>query len=412
MPENGCFIHRIEFRTGGGPASSIVVDMPFNDIHRLHSILERVGYERKCEHGTLLIAYDIRGNILSAMAFDEHSTGIQPPISFSISTHSKVWEDALGDLTGTFHSGKFPSFDDSLCKKIIKSARIAFDNGAQLLEDAELLFDHARIARSGSLAILAFEEFAKSFLLKTCVIQKRWDREIYLGLRDHAKKQAVLYGALTIAPTISQHHRVSFGGGNFIPTSQIENVTKTFADRKHLDRLKQYLQFSDVKKDGSCDGVSIDRQDVLIGIYLAKLAWYYLSYVHDGKNVDKVKKIEEGHTITLPPDTRNIAFEKIHFATHSICFQDSTICTVNHPAPINACSDESFEVLNSYLKPIVSRARNILEGRGSIEFSPEAVTFWRQNQNELDVCGQLEAEQRRLGYRYSPYLAAIKDIVN
>ena len=76
MPENGCYIHRIEFRVGSGPTSSLIVDMPFNDIHRLHSILERVGYERKCEHGTLLIAYDIRENILSAMAFNEHSTGI------------------------------------------------------------------------------------------------------------------------------------------------------------------------------------------------------------------------------------------------------------------------------------------------------------------------------------------------
>ena len=384
MQEKGCFVRKIEFRDDEGTSSFVDVDIPFNDIHRLHASLERIGYERRCAHGTIIVAYDLRGNIISALAFDENSTGVQPAISPSVATHSKIWEKSLDEINETFDSGKFPSFNDSLAKKLKESSLISYKNGSQLLADAELLFDNGRLARSGSLSILAFEEFSKSFILQICLRQKRWDRSIYLGLRDHSKKHAILYGALAISPTLARY------------------------------KLKQALQFSDVKKDGSCQNVSTVRQDTCVGIYLAKLAWYYLSYLHEGINRDNVIRIEKGITIQYPCCGQNLRREQFIHATHTIYFGDSTICTVNSAYENGSDSiyDPTNNVLDTTLRPIISRAQDIQEGRRSEKFSDVVHFFWIRNQEILDVCGQLQCEIERLGYRYSPYLAAIKEALS
>lgn len=414
MQEKGCFVRKIEFRDDEGTSSFVDVDIPFNDIHRLHASLERIGYERRCAYGTIIVAYDLRGNIISALAFDENSTGVQPAISPSVATHSKIWEKSLDEINETFDSGKFPSFNDSLAKKLKESSLISYKNGSQLLADAELLFDNGRLARSGSLSILAFEEFSKSFILQICLRQKRWDRSIYLGLRDHSKKHAILYGALAISPTLARYNSFLFGGGQIIPTSQIEKIVKNFANKKYLDKLKQALQFSDVKKDGSCQNVSTVRQDTCVGIYLAKLAWYYLSYLHEGINRDNVIRIEKGITIQYPCCGQNLRREQFIHVTHTIYFGDSTICTVNSAYENGSDSiyDPTNNVLDTTLRPIISRAQDIQEGRRSEKFSDVVHFFWIRNQEILDVCGQLQCEIERLGYRYSPYLAAIKEALS
>lgn len=75
-----------------------------------------------------------------------------------------------------------------------ESARAAYLNGCALCDDARLLFDAERFARSAALAILAEEEFSKAFILLICVGQGRWDSSIYQALRKHPEKQGVAEG--------------------------------------------------------------------------------------------------------------------------------------------------------------------------------------------------------------------------
>ena len=407
MTEQGCFIHRIEFYNDTEKSESIRVDSAFSDIHILHSQLQRIGDSRQCKQGTVIVAFDIRDNIITALVYNEPQFRIQSPIPPSVIEHSQIWEEAIIKLSEV-PNNKFPVFNNALGRKIIKSARLAYDNGKALLDDAELLFDNKRFTRAGSLAILAFEEFSKSFILRLCLLQKRWDREMYLALRNHANKHAILYAALMTPQSTPSLFSVK----NPFPTSRIESIIKTFSDKKHLDKLKQNLQFSDIKKDGTCDDISTDKDNIFIGIYLAKLAWYYLSYTHDNINIDNVRRIEEGHFINRPSSNTNIPEDKIFITTHSIFFMDSTICTVQYTPPEDKKNDIlRYEIPDTYLTPLYERAENILEGKGAVKFSQEAIDFWKHNQQELDVCAQMEAEQKRLGYRYSPYLAAIKEIL-
>lgn len=75
-----------------------------------------------------------------------------------------------------------------------KTSLISYENGKDLLNDASILFEKQAYARCVSLAILAEEEFCKSFILKNCSFQRRWDSEIYKALVTHSSKQAISEG--------------------------------------------------------------------------------------------------------------------------------------------------------------------------------------------------------------------------
>jgi AbiV family abortive infection protein len=75
---------------------------------------------------------------------------------------------------------------------LVASARISFANASETLDDAKMLVSNLRYCRGYAIAILAQEEFAKSFILCSCALQPRWDTEVWKALRDHAPKQAVL----------------------------------------------------------------------------------------------------------------------------------------------------------------------------------------------------------------------------
>ena len=51
-------------------------------------------------------------------------------------------------------------------KRYLEAAHAAYQNSLELLEEARLLYNNSRYARAFSLAVLASEEFSKSFLYK------------------------------------------------------------------------------------------------------------------------------------------------------------------------------------------------------------------------------------------------------
>ena len=71
-----------------------------------------------------------------------------------------------------------------------ETARAAYENGCSLINDAVTLFEVGRFPRAAALAILAEEEFSKSFMLINCAMQSRWDSAMFNALFRHAEKQA------------------------------------------------------------------------------------------------------------------------------------------------------------------------------------------------------------------------------
>lgn len=85
---------------------------------------------------------------------------------------------------------------DALIESLKGAARASYENACTLLDDARVLNAENRFPRASALAILAEEEFAKSFIVCSAIQQKRWDSGLWGGLRDHAPKQAVVQGML------------------------------------------------------------------------------------------------------------------------------------------------------------------------------------------------------------------------
>lgn len=77
-----------------------------------------------------------------------------------------------------------------LRRNMEETARAAYENGSSLIKDALTLFEAGRFPRAAALAILAGEEFSKSFMLINCAMYNRWDSAIFNALFTHAKKQA------------------------------------------------------------------------------------------------------------------------------------------------------------------------------------------------------------------------------
>ena len=90
--------------------------------------------------------------------------------------------------------GKKPDWSlpvtSELRQNMEETARSAYENGCNLIKDAVTLFDVGRFARAAALAILAGEEFSKSFMLINCAMYNRWDSAIFNALFRHSEKQA------------------------------------------------------------------------------------------------------------------------------------------------------------------------------------------------------------------------------
>ena len=80
--------------------------------------------------------------------------------------------------------------NSELRRNMEETARAAYENGCSLIRDAFTLFEVGRFPRAAALAILAEEEFSKSFMLINCAMQSRWDSAIFNALFRHAEKQA------------------------------------------------------------------------------------------------------------------------------------------------------------------------------------------------------------------------------
>jgi AbiV family abortive infection protein len=148
--------------------------------------------------------------------------------------------------------------------RILTTAQSAYANACSLVLDAKVLFDAQRFPRAGALAILAEEEYAKSFILCICACNGRWDSTIFRSLTEHGPKQAISQGMLmywewlqTNLRRVAELNRCSLVGvqPSLLPSENewnelIEQTRNSNIKKRKRDKLKQRFFYVGVGREG------------------------------------------------------------------------------------------------------------------------------------------------------------------
>lgn len=153
--------------------------------------------------------------------------------------------------------------DEEHCARLLKGARAAYENACSLISDAKTLLAAERFPRAGALAILAEEEFSKSFVLCICARDRRWDSAIFQSLTDHGAKQAISQAMLaywqwlqTNLRRVAELNRFSFIPAQpaLFPTqvewvSMVENARASNIKKRQRDKLKQRFLYVGIGRE-------------------------------------------------------------------------------------------------------------------------------------------------------------------
>lgn len=147
-----------------------------------------------------------------------------------------------------------------------ESAAKARANGSGLLGDARLLFEAKRYARATALAILAEEEFMKSFLLDNASLQGRWDLELYEALSKHGIKLGLADGLRKMvrmlrpaSNVITQHAALHLPSDD-----DLESLAKSVREaskKNDMNYLKQNAFYVGVERNGVCSSTPDDLSE-------------------------------------------------------------------------------------------------------------------------------------------------------
>lgn len=116
------------------------------------------------------------------------------------------------------------------------SIEAAYNNACSLLDDSELLLKNKRYSRATALAILAEEEFSKSYILLSCLGQSRWDSNIYKSLKTHSTKQGVSEAARNHFNWSNENIRKT---EELNKTSEVKHEPMLFPDEHKIKELKE-----------------------------------------------------------------------------------------------------------------------------------------------------------------------------
>jgi AbiV family abortive infection protein len=134
---------------------------------------------------------------------------------------------------------------EDLRNKLLASSVAAYESACSLLSDAKILQGAGRYARAGALAILAEEEFAKSFVVCICAGERRWDSEVLVGLRDHGRKQAISQAMLDYWKWVQENMAAVEKMNRFSLTKTTPSVMLSPGD---MDALLRRVEKEHVKK--------------------------------------------------------------------------------------------------------------------------------------------------------------------
>ena len=149
-----------------------------------------------------------------------------------------------------------------LKSNMIVAAEAAYENGCDIHAEATLLLASNCFARAAALAILAEEEFSKSFILRTCAVQGRWDSNVFSSLRKHSNKQGISEAMRNYFDWFTENYRkvMELNRCSFIQcepaflpdTAQLEAMKKKAAatfTRPERDYFKQDCFYVSIDED-------------------------------------------------------------------------------------------------------------------------------------------------------------------
>lgn len=296
---------------------------------------------------------------------------------------------------------EFPIFDETIAKNLKKASVACYDNGQELLDEANILYDNCRYARAISLAILAEEELSKAMVLYFSSISKKWNRELYNILKKHEYKHAVSGSMSSYIKAIISH--VCRSRSSLIPlefdfadqlADKITESKKECIDKELRDRRKQFAQFVSIgktglpsktpsefkKKDAECE---IDR----VVIFTAYLKMLYGIRPKDDSFFRSSTNILYDNNIT------------------TICHHSGVTIHMEPFAWVDngGCADEVTMNPFKFLTKLKS-------------FNPEKLDEKQKNglakiYKAYDFQGQIRSEMKRLGLRGADYLDEVEQVI-
>lgn len=177
-------------------------------------------------------------------------------------------ESKGSEMTQRLPDGEWVEIVTEKISASLKSAACAsYENGCALLDDARVLNAASRFPRASALAILAEEEFSKAFIVCSAVQQKRWDSNLFRGLRDHAPKQAVAQGMLNYWEWAKQNsQRVADMNSrsviqctpSYIPdetllSEMLGDLKRSHIKKRQRDKEKQNYFYVGIDRNGNVD---------------------------------------------------------------------------------------------------------------------------------------------------------------
>lgn len=269
--------------------------LSISDIHR-HAYSEIKNM--RLSTCTIVKSYDLFGTIITA--FD--TTFPPGPLLGSLNKHEELWESGIKANTLSPDSAKSFLFNDKTRERLIDTAKVCYKNACALLDDANILLEHNRLERSGSLAILSFEEFGKSTIAFISASTGRWDSALFNAMKSHKSKQAILFGIMENIPRlISAIKYNTISNQQLFNFSSLDRTLRDYHAKQKLDLIKQSLQYTDVRRDGTCrtmPNTNIESKSRHL-ITIAQKSKYILGTTLNNEYCDISDKISNGTRLSI-----------------------------------------------------------------------------------------------------------------
>ena len=155
-------------------------------------------------------------------------------------------------------------YDEKVGRALLAGARRCLMNAVSTLDDAALLITEERVNRGFALAVLAQEEFSKCLLMANCVVQRRWDEEVFKSLIHHEKKQALVEIMLNYVSWFERKNSfaLALNATAFIPAPishvpdplefqrWVDDAKRNVVKKRSIDHAKQRALYVSVGADG------------------------------------------------------------------------------------------------------------------------------------------------------------------
>lgn len=299
--------------------------------------------------------------------------------------------------------GWYAEFNDELGHNLLNTIEITVQNANGLLDEANILYDKSKFARSAALAILAEEEYAKSILLKECIQAKTWNSFYYKILKQHAEKQAtseyVSFLLLKIKEILERNRfqMIPLPTGSYIFPGSPElekfktTLQKNTIKKKKRDIYKQSMFYSNIGKTGilTKSPQEISAKEAAICI----------------DNTAKMKEFTKFIIEDLPLNELDKRFRQV------------TTVTTNHSTYWTICYKEGFDLSLDLFKFTFSSHEDAENKIDTFLHAIRAIKQYLEDKSrpkpieELKICrefstthkflDQIQSQKKELGLRYS-----------